>query len=142
MVSIDQKVRWSRAGAVALGLMVLGSAAYFLAKLGPHQSWLPGCLFHRLTGWHCPGCGMTRAAHAALHGEFAKAFYFNPVGMILLPLALVGIGIEITGWVRGQSLPFRLSVGVRGGWVIVALLVLFWILRNLPWWPFSLLTPS
>ena len=84
---------------------------------------------------------MTRAAHAALHGDVANAFYFNPLGMVLLPLAMVGVGIEIAGWVRGRALPFRLNVGARGGWVIVVLLVSFWIMRNLPWWPFRLLAP-
>lgn len=130
-----------------LGWLILGGIVVGVALLAVHRSrsggdsWLPGCLFHELTGLHCPGCGLTRAAHAALHGDAAKAFYFNPVGMVLLPLAMVGVGIEIVGWVRGRALPFRLNVGARGGWAIVVLLVSFWIMRNLPWWPFRLLAP-
>lgn len=40
-----------------------------------------------LTGWDCPGCGATRALHAALHGDFAAALEFNaamPVGLLLI----------------------------------------------------------
>jgi len=103
--------------------------------------WLPVCTFHRLSDLHCAGCGMTRAAHATLHGRIGEAFRFNPVGMVLLPLACVGIGIEILGWVRGKPLPFRLNVGATGAWVIVWIVVAFWILRNIPCWPFTLLAP-
>ena len=83
---------------------------------------------------------MTRAAHATLHGRLGEAFRFNPVGMILLPLACTGLGIEILGWIRGRPLPFRLKVGVMGAWAIVWIVVGFWILRNIPCWPFTLLS--
>ncbi len=127
---------------IALGVLILSIAAYLLRQNGPGGlPWLPGCMFHKLTGLHCAGCGMTRAAHAALHGEIGKAFRYNPVGMVLLPLACVGIGIQLIGWVRGKPLPFRLIVGVKGGWCIAALLIGFWVLRNIPLWPFTLLAP-
>ncbi len=105
------------------------------------QSWLPGCVFHKLTGLHCPGCGMTRAAHATLHGRLGEAFRYNPLGMILLPLAGVGVGIGVIGWVRRKPLPFRLNVGGVGAWGIVWLVVGFWVLRNIQCWPFTLLSP-
>jgi hypothetical protein len=84
---------------------------------------------------------MTRAAHATLHGRIGEAFRFNPVAMILLPLAGIGVGLEILGWVRGKPLRFRLNVGAAGAWAILWIVVAFWILRNLPWWPFTLLAP-
>lgn len=127
---------------VALAMLMLACAAFALREKGPNGlAWLPGCTFHQLTGFHCPGCGMTRAAYAGLHGKIGAAFRFNPVGMVLLPLACVGLGIEITGWVRGKPLPFRLGIGAKGAWAIVVIVIAFWILRNLPWWPFTLLAP-
>ena len=42
---------------------------------------------------------MTRAAAAILHGDLAAAFRYNPVGFVLLPLALVGLVPEWLGWV-------------------------------------------
>jgi hypothetical protein len=135
-------MRGDRAGWVALGILVLACGAFFLRERGPSGlPWLPDCTFHRLSDLHCAGCGMTRAAHATLHGRIGEAFRFNPVGMVLLPLACVGIGIEILGWVRGKPLPFRLNVGAAGAWVIVWIVVAFWILRNIPCWPFTLLAP-
>jgi len=128
---------------VAAGVLVLALGAWQLSLHGPSGlPWMPGCLFHKATGLHCPGCGMTRAAHAVLHGHFGQAFRFNPVGVILLPIALVGVGIELAGWVRGRPLPFRLHPGARGAWAIAWIVIAFWILRNLPWWPFTLLAPN
>lgn len=135
-------MRRDRAMWVVLGILALTGAAFLLYQRGPNGiAWLPGCSFHRLTGLNCPGCGMTRAAHATLHGQLGEAFRFNPVGMILLPLAGVGVGIELLGWIRGKPLPFRLKVGAAGAWAIVWIVAGFWIFRNLPWWPFTLLSP-
>ena len=121
---------------------MLACAAFWLRENGVSRvSWMPGCVFHRLTGLHCAGCGMTRAAYATLHGRLDEAFRFNPMGMVLLPVASVGVGIEILGWVRGRALPFRLNVGKCGAWILVGIIVGFWLLRNIPAWPFSLLAP-
>ncbi|MBC8003272.1 MAG: DUF2752 domain-containing protein [Opitutaceae bacterium] len=126
----------------ALGALGLVIAAFLLHRSGPSGlPWWHGCVFHQLTGLNCPGCGMTRAAYAMLHGRVGEAFRFNPLGMVLLPVASLGAGIEIVGWIRGKPLPFRLRAGVKGAWVIVAIIIGFGILRNLPWWPFTLLAP-
>lgn len=135
-------MRADRALWVTLGVLSLAIAAFALRQSGPSGlPWLPPCLFHRWTGLNCAGCGMTRAAHAALNGEIAQAFRFNPVGMILLPLAVFGLALEAAGWVRGKPLPFRLYLGAKTGWILVGIIVSFWILRNIPAWPFTLLAP-
>lgn len=137
---IDREMQGRRACAVVLGGLVLAWGALCLYHSGPSGlAWLPGCPFHGITGLHCPGCGMTRAAYETLHGRLGAAFRLNPVGMILLPLAGVGLGVELLGWLRGQTL--RWQLGGRGAWAIFWLLVGFWILRNIPCWPLTMLAP-
>ncbi len=126
------EMRRDRAFVVLLILLLLGGAAYALRETGG-GGWMPGCAFKKLTGYDCPGCGMTRASYATLHGNIAQAFRFNPVGMILLPLALVAIGIELIGWVRGKPLPFRIRTGKWGATVLLAIILAWWVLRNLFW---------
>lgn len=127
---------------VVLGALALGIAAVLLYQSGRLSlPWLPGCAFHKLTGLHCPGCGMTRAVQATLHGRIGEAFLLNPIGMVLLPMAFLALGIEIIGWVRGKPVPLRLQLGSRGAWGIVWVVTIFWILRNVPCWPFTLLSP-
>lgn len=84
---------------------------------------------------------MTRAAHASLHGDLAAAFRFNPVGMVLFPLAMAGIGFELLAWVRERPNSFRLNVGPKISYTIAFVVIAFWILRNIPYWPFTLLAP-
>ncbi len=120
--------------------LLLVTVGVYEVRLHAHL-WYLGCMFYRLTGLLCPGCGMTRAAHAASQGEIGKAFRCNPLGMILLPLACTIIGVRMLSWVRGCPFPCRLNVGVSGAWTIAFIVMIFWILRNLPWWPCSLLVP-
>ena len=133
--------RAHRAWVLALGLGTGFLLAFLLYQSGPTASWLPGCLFHRITGLDCAGCGMTRAAHAALHGRWSEAFRYNPLGMILLPAAMVGIGLELIGWLCGKPLPLRFRIGGRWAWGVAGVLIAFWVLRNIPAWPFTLLAP-
>ena len=36
------------------------------------------CLFHRVSGLYCPGCGGTRAVKALLEGRPAACFFYHP----------------------------------------------------------------
>jgi hypothetical protein len=117
-----------RALLVSLVVLVTAGAAVFLRQTGPGR--MPGCLFRKMTDLECPGCGMTRATHALLHGNISEAFQFNPVGLILLPIALIALGIELLGWVRGKPMPCQIRSG-RWGATIVAVVVIGWFVwRN------------
>jgi hypothetical protein len=117
-----------RALVVSLVALAAAIAAYGLRTFGP--SWMPGCLFRSVTGWECPGCGMTRGTYALLHGQIRQAFAFNPVGMILLPLGLVAMGVELIGWIRGKSLPVRIYPGGRGAWAMAGVVMVWLVWRN------------
>lgn len=132
-------MRPNRAILAALGVLVVTIALWALREQGPDARWMPGCLFHKVTGLHCPGCGMTRATVAAARGDLAAAFRYNPVGMVVFPLAVVALGVELLGWVWGRRIGWHPRP--RLAWTLVAVIVAFWILRNLPWWPFTLLAP-
>jgi hypothetical protein len=104
------------------------------------DSFYPRCLFHALTGLHCPGCGSTRCLHALLHGDAVQALAYNPLTVLALPFLLVwfarlGLAAARNKRVRSRPLPAR--------WIrlIFVAIVVFWILRNLPWFPFDLLAP-
>ena len=115
---------------VTLAVLVLGFAAWMLRETRG-VGWMPGCFFRKYTGIECPGCGMTRGTYAVLHGRFLEGFLFNPVGMILFPLAMIGLGIEVIGWVRGKPLPFSLNPGRWGSTVLAVVIIAWWVLRNL-----------
>ena len=121
-----------------LGTLFFLFSLVYLWQRGP--SAMPGCLFHRLTGMECAGCGMTRATYALLHGRLDEAFRFNPVGIVLLPFAVVVAGTLFFSSVYRKSWPVLSRIGVVGFWFLVAGVIAFGILRNIPDWPTMLQT--
>jgi len=111
-----------------------------LVAVGPHVAdALPGCGFHRLTGWHCPGCGSTRAVKHLVRGEIGAAVDSNP--LLILGLPLLGLIWAGHAWRMSRS---RRPAGEVPGWALWAIgtgVVLFWILRNVPVYPFTWLAP-
>ena len=134
------KKRLAVVAVVGAALAVLAGVLY---RTGPGMGgFAPGCILHKTTGFHCAGCGMTRAAYHLLHFEFAEAFRKNPLMVLLLPMISVGIGLEVLAWVRGPERPTpRLRLDWRLTVALVTLLLVYGVARNFPWWPFSLLAP-
>jgi hypothetical protein len=118
---------WLAVGGAALLGMTL--AIYLFP---PGSFWFyPQCLFHKITGLNCPGCGGLRAAHQLLHGHLKEAFALNPLLVLIAP-ALAWFGVAqvwrtITG--REVAHPFRHPAWV---WALLAAVVGFGIVRNLP----------
>ncbi len=74
-------------------ILLLVSIAVALAILyafNPEETtFMPRCTFRMLTGWSCPGCGLLRFVHAALHGRFLEAIAYNYMLLLLLPYVLL-----------------------------------------------------
>jgi Protein of unknown function (DUF2752) len=51
--------------------------------LFPSLPAIPVCPYAFLSGHACPTCGTTRSLWNILHGNFAAAFAFNPIGFIV-----------------------------------------------------------
>lgn len=128
-----------------VALVALASLALALrgSDLGHPPIWLPHCMFHKFTGLHCPGCGNTRAAYALLHADLAGALRQNVLFVLSLPFlgilfARTWLHWAAPGWLR----PLRFHWRERDTWVIIAVLMSYWVVRNLPWTPFQLLAPK
>lgn len=121
---------------VSLGILLL--AGILLAWLIAERSaLLPPCVVRKYVGVHCPGCGVTRAAHALLHGDLWVAFRMNAVAVVLLPLLAYAMLREAVAW--GWRRPdLRLGSGGRWGIRLGVLVVVFGVVRNLPGFGFLL----
>jgi Protein of unknown function (DUF2752) len=66
----------------ALG--IIGLLGLLTARFIPVAKIIPfwGCGFRQMTGWPCPGCGLTRVADHFAHFHFKAAFMANPLGFL------------------------------------------------------------
>ena len=131
------------APAVGYALLAAGAAAGLaLVYLFDPRSvgWYPVCPFFGLTGWHCPGCGTLRALHQLTHGNLAAAFGYNLYSMLALPALAYGLA---AGFLRAGGWPAPPRVFIPAGWIwgLLAAVLAFWLLRNLPAAPLTFLAP-
>lgn len=122
-------------------LIILGVAVLFFVLDPGKQELLPKCAFHSLTGGYCPGCGSQRALHSLLHLDFAGVVSYN---FLFLPAALL-IFYHYTHPLLNRWLNWKLPnlfYLKYTPWVIFTVVILFWVLRNLPWHPFNVLAPD
>lgn len=130
--------------ALALALFGVAFAWWFYGHPPTTGTWYPPCLFHSLTGLNCPGCGATRAVYALLHGRIGEALHQNALAVIALPFLGFATLKELWRW--SENLPPPTSQvpdrwAVRFTLLLAPAVIVFAILRNLPWPPFDWLAP-
>ena len=91
----------------------------------------PPCPYRTLLGIACPGCGLTRAAHAVLHGEWTRAFALNPWAFVATPTALAFAALSQFP-MDARARRFRTAIA----WTMLGFTLAFWIWRNTPVFPF------
>ena len=127
----SRALRWSIAGAAVAGCA-------YLALVDPNRDGAPypGCPFRALTGLDCPGCGITRALRALVTGHPLRAFDHNALVMTIAVVALAWW--LVSAFRRRTGRPaLRAPAGRWVPWVFGAVVVAFWVARNLPWSPFT-----
>lgn len=93
------------------------------------------CPIHLITGLYCPACGASRMCLALLRLDFAAAVRANALLMALLPVLAVLTAVSGVRYVRfGSASLYRWQSAVV--WGMIALLLIFGVLRNLPWFAF------
>ena len=130
---------------IATCFTVIVAALLLFGKNPSENPLAPACSFYAFTGLYCPGCGMTRALYHVTRGHFAEAFSYNILwpGIVLFLAVCAGMWFYwlFTGKNAFHRVNRLLSRYPAMAWIIVVLLFSFWILRNIPMYPFTLLAP-
>lgn len=116
--------------ALMLAFLVLGFGAWMGWTLWP-------CTFAEVTGLPCPGCGLTRATSALLHGDWRSSWQFHPfagffvlvsifvaAGALMPPPQVAGLSARVEIFEQRTKLPA----------IILVALVCFGLLRMLGCW--------
>jgi hypothetical protein len=117
------------------------AVALVLFEFNPsHYGFYPRCLLYVTTGIYCPGCGATRAAYELLHGHLVTAMRDNLLLVLALPF-FAAFGLRwLWCWRTGASLP-RFTLTPRMIVAVVAVMLVYTILRNFHSEPFNWLAP-
>ena len=125
---------------IGIPVIALGGAVALFFLDPSKQTFFPKCAFYVSTGYSCPGCGSSRALYQLTHGNVLEALRLNPGFMFLLGMGVTDFGRYIRSTTRAE--PFRtLFANV---WLVIGLVVgmlIYAVARNLPWAPFTSLTP-
>lgn len=103
----------------------------YLALVDPRNpGHYPTCPTLALTGTYCPGCGSLRAINRLVHGDLAGAWDYNILLVLVAPWL-------VWRWVKWLLAAIGRPVTTPRvpGWALyalAALVIAYWVLRNVP----------
>lgn len=111
---------------VSFGILAVIAIFYALAR---HGLGIP-CLFHKLTGLMCPGCGNSRAAMALLELNIRAALQYN----LLFPLEFFYIAwvyfFCCRQYLKGKGFSYQPPC-IAFDVTVLIIVALWWVVRNL-----------
>jgi hypothetical protein len=121
-----------------LGIVVLiiGLIALPLYYFGAFKALEPYnyCIFKRLVGIYCPGCGGTRALKALLSGDIAASLFYHPAVLYFTVFYII--------FMLRMFLMLRFNIGkvsykrvVLFIWLGIALILIQWAAKNTDLYP-------
>jgi hypothetical protein len=115
------------------GLLLTGALSLNVAAFALH---LPGweCVFFRLTGVPCPGCGLTRACLLLLTGEVRASIKFHafaPIFVVLIAMLIICTVLPkaVTASFINKAETLERQTGITI--IILGGLILYWLARVL-----------
>lgn len=125
--SSGQKRRAVHMLLVFLGLCIL---ACIMVALGLKGIGVP-CVFYKLTGLLCPGCGNTRAVLSVVKGDISAAFSYNA---LFIPEILYLLWVYVYcsyNYIKGKGFAYNKTPCPFIDYILLALFLLWGIIRNL-----------
>lgn len=124
---MDVKARLKKRSVTYLCVLAAGVAYYIWVRITGIG--IP-CIFHEITGWSCPGCGVTTLIMSAAAGRFDQARSANPFLFYTWPLILFFIVWNEIKLIKGRKYRADKLIEVLMLLYVIALIV-FGIARNI-----------
>ena len=124
---------------ILLVLALSFAVIYFV--FDPSSALFPKCPLYLTTGVYCPGCGSQRAFHDLIHFNLKGMIQHNilfPFGIIVVIYYFI---VSIINRNRKKPITNILNFKITPI-IILIIIILYWILRNLPFEPFIWLAPN
>ena len=105
-----------------IGYLILGNKFHFYID----------CPINRITGLYCTGCGITRMLLSIIQLDFYQAFRYNPLIFLSIPVIIVFIIDKIIT----KKEPLYNKIPTKIWIIIIVILIVYGILRNIPFFDF------
>lgn len=89
------------------------------------------CIFHKLTGLLCPGCGITRCLFSLIEGKFYQAFCYNQLVFILWPFIILYVLYRAYLYITDSKDMIICKIPNRYFVLLLIVVLLFGIGRNI-----------
>lgn len=109
-------------------LLLILVGYYFINK---YTGFYIPCVFQELTGYKCPGCGITHLVFDLLNFKFVDAFYDNPLVFIYMPFILTYYFYMIYLYVHNKKDKFMNKIPNYVWGILIGITILYGIIRNL-----------
>lgn len=87
------------------------------------------CVFRKVTGMLCPGCGMSHALSSLIHGRISEAIGYNVLSVTICPLIVVFLFVRGIRFVKYGEEEFK---ALEVLFLLICLIVctVFFLVRN------------
>lgn len=112
---------------MALGIGIAAVLLYFCTGINVLRLDYP-CIFNKVTGLCCPGCGGTRAFRALLHGQILRSIYDYPpliFGVVVYIIFMVRCFLYRHFGIRKS----RDGAVVKYMYIFIGLMIVQWIVK-------------
>lgn len=89
------------------------------------------CLFHKFTGFYCPGCGITRCLFSIIKLDFKSAFNYNMLVFIMLPFFIIYYIYLNVIYILNKKNVILEKISPYVSYILLVITILFGILRNI-----------
>lgn len=123
---------WSIVVGCALVLATAASVEPDARGYGTHtQLGLPPCGFLLLTGFPCPGCGLTTAFAYGIRGHWVLAARANPLGLVLFLVVGACVPLGVIAALRGWSVDAVIERWALDRWALAlaGCAIVVWVMR-------------
>lgn len=118
---------------ITILILILLLIAYLL--IGDYFHIYIFCPIKKITGFYCPGCGVTRMCLSILKGNFYQAFRYNPLIFLLLPFFILYYLDYLVRLYKGKKPIFQhLEPGIW--YFLIIVFLIYGVLRNIPFFDF------